>query len=58
MEKTPTVQDLLHDPTLSFSDFCTITSALKSGDSEEEILALPELAHLRVAVESPPQDKE
>jgi hypothetical protein len=47
MYRNPTVRELLHDPTLSFTDFCIITSALKNGDTEEEILGMPELAHLR-----------
>ena len=53
--KAPTVHDLLHDPTLSFSDFCTITNALKNGQSEEEILSLPELAHLRLPPDTGPE---
>jgi len=48
MKKSATVQDLLHDPTLSFSDFCYITNALKEGFIEEDILGMPELAHLRL----------
>ena len=55
MEKGPTVHDLLHDPTLSFTDFCIITSALKSGDSEAEILMMPELAHLRTTGDPGPE---
>ena len=56
MEKAPTVHDLLHDPTLSFTDFCIITSALKNGESEEEILMLPELAHLRMIEDPGPEE--
>lgn len=52
MGKTITVHDLLHDPTLSFSDFCLITNALKEGHSENEILGMPELDHLRVTPEA------
>ena len=48
MEKFPTVHDLLHDPTLCFSEFCLITNALKEGQSEYEILGMPELIHLQV----------
>jgi hypothetical protein len=56
MEKAPTVHDLLHDPTLSFTDFCIITSALKNGDSEDKILMMPELAHLRITEDPGPEE--
>ena len=51
MGKNTTLQELLQDPTLSFSDFCFITNALAKGISEENILALPELAHLCFTVD-------
>jgi len=57
MEKVKTVHELLHDPTLSFSDFCLITSALKEGHSEAEILNMPELGHLRASVEASPAEE-
>ena len=54
MAPEPTVQDLLLDPMLSFSDFCIISNALKDGASEEEILGMPELGHLRSTAETSP----
>jgi hypothetical protein len=57
MEKFPTIHNLLHDPTLSFSDFCIISNAMKEGFSEEEILSMPELLHLRVSVSSNPRQE-
>ena len=51
MLKVPTAHDLLKDPTLSFADFCFITNALERGHSGDEILKMPELAHLRVTVD-------
>lgn len=51
MGKFTTVHDLLQDHTLSFSDFCLITNALKEGCSEDEILGLPELVHLHVTAD-------
>ena len=52
MVQIPSVYDLLKDPTLSFGDFCFITNALERGHSGDEILKMPELAHLRVTVDS------
>jgi hypothetical protein len=54
MAPAPTVQDLLHDPMLSFSDFCIISNALKDGVSEEEIHERPELDHLRITADTFP----
>jgi len=45
--RSPSAAELLHDPELSFADFCTIANALAEGLSTEEILALPELEQLR-----------
>lgn len=58
MVKIPTVHDLLQDPTLSFADFCFITSALGRGHREDEIWGMPELLHLRLTVGPPHREPD
>jgi len=46
--RAPSADELLQDPELSFAEFCAISNALEEGLSVEQILNLPELAHLRL----------
>jgi hypothetical protein len=48
MKEHTILRHILHDATLSFTDFCLISNALAKGLSQDEIFRMPELHHLQI----------